>query len=499
MKKRLEIRSYDVFNEPLTHRIPIAIPDQSSGTTLETTIESLIQFLPNLPSFAIIAREKCANPADGLTQDQSAAIMLYSMQWEPAEQCLYYALNAALRSENRQVLKPWFSYLTLLIKALSHLPSISLSVYRQVQLDLSEKYPVGQRFIWWGFTLCSLSLDNFPSTDNLDKSSACTLFTIESHSSKDIRKHSFYPDEDQIIFTSAFEFEVISSLLNDQDQHLIHLKEIHSTKSLLHFTNGLEILSASHLFHSLHNNIPFISNDKKVEQSIDRLFKLQLRIEKYSLYSVINLTGEDLIDEDISFVIQHAIIKKRCSVLRLDENFITANGITLLADFLPHTKTLLALNLYSNRLFDRGLYPLIKVLSTNCLVLQKLHLGANRISNDGAFALAEMLKSNTTLTVLLLDRNRISDDGVHFLSNALIHHNKTLQELSLKKNKLITSLSVPYFLEIFHQNQSLMELNLRKCSLTKQDNHLLEKISNENERVLFQLDTEDEGDDCVLS
>ena len=496
--KRLETRSCDILNESLTNRKPISIPDQNMNISLETAIEPLIELLPNLQFYASIVKDKCANPGDGLTSDQSASIMLYSMHWEPAEQCLYYALNSALRSESRLELKPWFLYLTLLIKAVYHLPSISFPVYRRIQLDLSEKYPVGQTFIWRGFVLCSM----LQLEENSDNTSPYTTFIIEGHSGKDIRKHCFFPDDDQIIFTAASQFQVLSSVHNDQGQYIIHLKEVQSTQSLLHFTNGLEILSVSHLLNSLPKNIPSTSSDEKIEKSIDRLLKLQLRIEKYSLYSIINLTNENLVDEDISFVIQHAIIKKRCSILRLDENFITSEGMNLLVNSLHHTTTCIGLNLYSNRLFDKGLHPLIKPLSNNSLVLQKLHLGANRISNEGALILAEMLKTNTTLTVLRLDNNRIGDDGVHFLSNALIHSNKTLQKLSLKRNKLITSLSIPDLLEIFQCNQSLIRFNIRKCSLTKEDNQRLKNISNTNERNLFQLDREEEEEEsetCVLS
>ncbi|CAF4918695.1 unnamed protein product, partial [Rotaria magnacalcarata] len=70
-----------------------------------------------------MAKEKCKKPADGLTHDESASIMLYSMGWEPIEQCLYFALNAALRSEDRGNLDPWYLYLKLILTALSRLPT----------------------------------------------------------------------------------------------------------------------------------------------------------------------------------------------------------------------------------------------------------------------------------------------------------------------------------------------------------------------------------------
>jgi hypothetical protein len=499
MTKRLASRSYDVFKEPLTELIPISIPDQNSIVSLEKAVEPLLSLLPNLQTYVCIAKNKCENPDDGLTQDESASIMLYSMNWQPMEECLYYVLNSILRSEDREKLKPWFLYLILFIKALSHLPSISVTVYRQIEFNLIEKYPLGNIFIWWAFSLCSLSLDNFQLNEYLNKQTNIrTIFTIECHSGKDIRKHSYFPNEDQIILMPVSKFKVISSFKTDNGQHRIDLKEIQSNNSLLQFniTNKSEILSAKLLLNISNRNIQSRSRVETIEKYIDRTLKLQMKIEKYLLYSSIDLTNQNLDDQDISLIIQHAIIKKQCSILRLDKNFITSEGINILVNSLHNNKTLIGLNLSSNRLFDKGLYPLAKFLSINHSVIQKLHLGSNRISNEGALLLAEMLKTNTILNVLWLDNNRITDEGVHFLANALIHHNKTLQELSLKKNKYITSLSITYFIDIFQYNQSLTKIDLTDCSLTKEDNQRLKNLSNGNQRFILQSYVEE--NDCVI-
>jgi hypothetical protein len=497
---RLETRSYDISKEPLTHRIPISIPDQKSTISLEETLVPLLDFLPNVARYVCIAKEKCANPADGLTQDESASIILYSMDWQPIEQCLQYVLNSTLRSEDRQQIKPWFLYLTLLVKALSHLPSISVTVYRQVEFDLIDKYPLGNIFIWWSFSLCSLSVDIFQSNENLNKTNPRIIFTIECHSGKDIRKHSYYPNEDQILLMAASEFTVISSLTNNDNQHIIHLKETQSNNFLLQLinvSNRPEILSAHLLLNISDRNIQSRSRVETIEKYINRTLKLQNKIGKYPLYSSIDLTQENLDDQDISLIVQHAIIIKQCSILRLDQNFITSEGIYILVNSLYNNNTLIGLNLYSNRLFDKGLQPLVKLLSINCSVLQNLHLGSNRISNEGILLLSEMLKTNTTLITLWLDSNRISDEGVHFLAKIFIHHNKTLQNLSLKKNKFITTLSLTDFIDIFKYNQSLTEIDITGCSLTKQDKQSLNNLSNQNRRFIIQSDAEE--NDCITS
>ena len=65
-----------------------------------------------------VVKMKCAkSPANNLSIDESASIILYSMDWEPQEQCLYYVLNKTLRMKNRKKLKPWFLYLRLVLTA----------------------------------------------------------------------------------------------------------------------------------------------------------------------------------------------------------------------------------------------------------------------------------------------------------------------------------------------------------------------------------------------
>jgi hypothetical protein len=55
--------------------------------------------------------------------DESASIVLYSIQWMSHDKCLYFVLNATLRDKNREKLKLWFFYLKLLLTALACRPS----------------------------------------------------------------------------------------------------------------------------------------------------------------------------------------------------------------------------------------------------------------------------------------------------------------------------------------------------------------------------------------
>ena len=98
---------------------------------LEEACEPLQSIVPRLQANIWVAKQNSKNPADGLTEDESAAIRLYTMEWDthPDEPrgSLYAHLNRTLKSVDRGKLRPWFRYLKLLLTALAKLPPRSSS------------------------------------------------------------------------------------------------------------------------------------------------------------------------------------------------------------------------------------------------------------------------------------------------------------------------------------------------------------------------------------
>jgi hypothetical protein len=229
------LRFSDITNEPLEILMPIGGYEEMPIVPLETAVEPLVSFLPSVQSYAYVAKQRCKDPPpDDLTIDESASIMLYSMGWKPLDKCLYVALNATLRSTDRDKLEPWFLYLKLFLTALSRLPSTSRHVYRGIKLDLSEKYQTGQTIVWWGFSSCTTSINVLQSELFLGKTGTRTMFNIDCGSGKDIRMHSYYLKEDEILLLAATQFEVIGCLDQGNGLHTIQLKETKPPFPLLH-------------------------------------------------------------------------------------------------------------------------------------------------------------------------------------------------------------------------------------------------------------------------
>ncbi|CAM4960244.1 unnamed protein product, partial [Rotaria socialis] len=191
--------------------------------SLEEAVEPLISILPDVQRQAYVAKENCDNPADGLTQDESASIMLYTMEWGPADECLYHVLNKVLRSEDqRRQLRPWHLFLRLFLNALFRLPLLSTTVYRGARSDLSMQYREGETIVWWGFSDCTTSVSVLESF--LGKTGHRTMFAIKSHSGRAIHRHSWLEAENEVLLMAGTQFKVISCL-DQGDLHIIQVEE----------------------------------------------------------------------------------------------------------------------------------------------------------------------------------------------------------------------------------------------------------------------------------
>ena len=121
----------------------------------------------------------------------------------------------------------------------------------------------------------------------------------------------------------------------------------------------------------------------------------------------------------MNIVVNHAIIKKQCQKLFLSNNKIKSSGSSIIAKSLNNNTTLKSLSLSYNNLYDEGVRSLAKILALNNSKLETLSLHSTDITDEGVKYLCNMLKKNKTLTWLHLGRNKISDQGIQFLADVL--------------------------------------------------------------------------------
>ncbi|CAF1123103.1 unnamed protein product [Adineta ricciae] len=258
-----------------------------------------------------------------------------------------------------------------------------------------------------------------------------------------------------------------------------------TTKALL---NDLKMSTATHhkgtntLKHacavSMENNLYLVrllsSDSHHHHQTINA--KLQNLLDQYQDHSHINLSGEDLTDDDMKTIVDEIIVKKQCKQLLLESNRITSSGLAILAQGLHKNQSLNYLDLSHNQISDAGLSALADSLTTGSQVLKKLGLAKNEITDHGMKYLAELIKTNRTLTQLDLCSNQISDDGIRLLADAVRHHGSTIEILWLMNNPLITDDSVDSMIQMIKHSQSLRQLWIFKCSLSELGKEKLKRL-----------------------
>jgi hypothetical protein len=191
---------------------PIKGFESKAAVSLDEAFAPLIYAVPDVQQVTYTAKENSKDPADGVTPDESASIMLYSMQWPIEGGSFYCIFNHYLRKADRKKLIPWFLHLKLLVVSLCKLPSLYCTVYRGVKEYLHEDYSRDVTLIWWSFFSCTSSVDLLETEEFLGTSGPRIMFHIDCYSGKSIGNHSIYPDEKEVLLLAARQFKVIDSL-----------------------------------------------------------------------------------------------------------------------------------------------------------------------------------------------------------------------------------------------------------------------------------------------
>ncbi|CAF3750138.1 unnamed protein product [Rotaria sp. Silwood1] len=220
-ESRISNRFLDADKEPLRALTPIEGYEKKPLVSLEEAVQPLRNLLHNLDNMVSTAKWNTREPSDSLTPDESAAIHLYTMQWQKPHPSLYTLLNETLRSEQRIDLIPWFLYLKLFLTALYKLPSIKDTIWRGIRGDVNNQYKTDQ--IWWGISSCTDTMEVMERF--VGRSGVRTLFNIEAVNGKAIKAHSHFPRENEILLMPGTYFKVRGKWSPAENLFIIQLKE----------------------------------------------------------------------------------------------------------------------------------------------------------------------------------------------------------------------------------------------------------------------------------
>lgn len=239
-------------------------------------------------------------------------------------------------------------------------------------------------------------------------------------------------------------------------------------------------------YYEIHTNIP--NTTKSFISEIYYNPRLEQRIASIEPNSYVDLSYWNLIDQDIPLITKHIIINKQCRELCLCGNKISSEGGLILALKLSNNSTLKFLDLSYNFIKDGGVHSICEYLQPNHYSsLKILLLNKNGISNDGLRYISDMLRTNQTLTELELSNNEIGNEGVKYLTNILNYYNRTLKLLVLSFNIFITDSSIDHFRTMFEHNQTLKKLSINDCNLSTSGKHKLIKLVDKNKELKIEI------------
>jgi hypothetical protein len=110
-------------DEPKKMLLPISGYENVTVKSLEDACEPIKHLFDHkLKHYITLAKMNSTDPENALSPDESAAIHLYTLEWDVPENSLYMVLNRTLRLADRTKLQPWFKYLKLFLTAFFKLP-----------------------------------------------------------------------------------------------------------------------------------------------------------------------------------------------------------------------------------------------------------------------------------------------------------------------------------------------------------------------------------------
>jgi len=144
--------------------------------------------------------------------------------------------------------------------------------------------------------------------------------------------------------------------------------------------------------------------------------------------------------------------------LNLSDNKVDDAGVASLAQALAAKPAITTCNLNGNQITGSGVKSLSEHIGNNERSFSNLQLNNNKLGDDGASAVANLIKANSTITHVHLSGNGIGDSGVAALCSAL-GPDSLVVDLDLSDNN-ITSAGASSIEKLLKNNTTIIKLNL---------------------------------------
>jgi hypothetical protein len=173
------------------------------------------------------------------------------------------------------------------------------------------------------------------------------------------------------------------------------------------------------------------------------------------------IAGNAITDKGVSEIADALKSDKHADALWLKRNPLTSDGIKHIAEMLKINNTLEILDLHNTFMQDDGVKYLFEALRENTK-LHSLYIDANHITKDGAKYISDYFEylantNRTGIVYLWLSMNRIEDDGIISIANALKKYDKMIG-LCVSSNR-ITHVGAKVLFESLENSKTLVWLD----------------------------------------
>eukprot|EP01099_Mayorella_cantabrigiensis_P005046 TRINITY_DN3942_c0_g1_i1.p1 TRINITY_DN3942_c0_g1~~TRINITY_DN3942_c0_g1_i1.p1 ORF type:complete len:495 (-),score=113.15 TRINITY_DN3942_c0_g1_i1:243-1697(-) len=358
------------------------------------------------------------------------------------------------------------------IKQLSHLVSKS-SVLTQLNLENNHLQPQ----------------DVFPFFQALTQTTSLVQLDLELNDISD--EGSIALAEGLKKNSSLTELNLSSNLISNTGLRALSqfLKESSSLQSLSLNSNSFSPEGAISLFESLQHNHSLISlslanNSLGTEASDSLAQTLSVNTSLTELWLSATQIGPDALGS-----LSSCLAPPTCSVvvLCLNDNPLNLSSLSALSSALKTNTSLQTLGLTNCSLTDECIITFCQGLESNSH-LSQLWIDRNRVSSNGLRTLCECLKHhNKTLSWLKLSQNPFDEEGFMTLSD-LLKSTETLQAVWLNRLSISPEIAVRELCDVVRQNTSLVQLSFRGNNISEeQQSSIYESLSENPDSAQLKL------------
>merc|ERR1719234_59823 len=194
----------------------------------------------------------------------------------------------------------------------------------------------------------------------------------------------------------------------------------------------------------------------------------------------LEIYASQMSDENIE-LLSEIIGKNKIKLVNLN---ISKNKITLsseIFDFTSVVKNLKSIDISENRITNEGAIRLANLLQDKNSRLENLRLDQNSIGNEGA---AEILKLSSKLKEISLKMNHFDSSISDEICKSLDHKISKLQILNLSGNKLGAECGSKIAKEL-EENKTILILDVRLCDFGSNNEILIREIECRNQEIMI--------------